>query len=80
MSSQNWAQIKRINRKLATEGFERLRVSRGERTIQYMGEYYVLDIIRNSVVDYGVNLDESEVHLLGQPAGPPSSRESELSR
>jgi hypothetical protein len=78
MSSQKWAQIKRINRKLA-KGFERQRVSRGQQAIQYLGEYYVLDILRNSVVDFRVNLDELEVHLLGQPAGPPSSRESELS-
>ena len=55
-------------------------MSRGQQMIQYMGEYYVLDILRNSVVDYGVNLDELEAHLLGQPAGPPSSRESDLSR
>ena len=80
MSSKKWTQIKRINRKLAKDGFERLRVSRGQQTIQYLGEYYVLDILRNSVVDFRVNLDELEAYLLGQPAGPPPARESELSR
>jgi hypothetical protein len=73
-------QIKRINRKLAKEGFERLSVSRGERTVQSLGEYFVLDISRNVVVDFRVDLDELEAHLLGQPAVPPSSKESALFR
>src|ERR1035441_2569110 len=80
MSNCKWIQIKRINRKLAKEGFERLRVSRGEQTIQNLGEYFVLDISRNVVVDFRVDLDEWEPPLRGQPAGPPSSKESELFR
>jgi hypothetical protein len=65
MSNSKWVQIKRINRKLAKEGFERLRVSRSERTIQDLGEYFILDISRNIVVDLRVDLDELEAHLLG---------------
>lgn len=80
MGNCTWMQIKRINRKLAKEGFERLRVSRGEQTIQNLGEYFLLDISRNVVVDFRVDLDELEAHLLGQPAVPPSNRESELFR
>jgi hypothetical protein len=58
MNNCKWIQIKRINRKLAKEGFERLRVSRGEQTIQNLGEYFVLDISRNVVVDFRVDLDQ----------------------
>lgn len=68
MSNYKWIQIKRINRNLAKMGFERLRVSRGRQTIQNLGEYFVLDISRDVVVDLRVNLDELEARLLGQPA------------
>jgi hypothetical protein len=48
------ALIQRINRKLAKD--ERLlKRSRGARTVQNLGDYYLIDVNRNLVVDHQVD-------------------------
>jgi hypothetical protein len=55
------ALIQRINRKLAATtdqgnwGGKRLRASRGAGDLNNLGDYYVLDLSRNAVVDDHVN-------------------------
>ena len=67
MSNPKWAQIRRINRKLAHMD-QRLHVSRGWRELQNLGEYHIVDIYRNAVLDWGVNLDDLESELQNQAA------------
>lgn len=47
----------RINRHLKKDG-EWLRASRGERALQDLGEYYVIDISRNFVLHKDVDLED----------------------
>ncbi len=45
------AVVKRINRKLAHAGFVRLRKARSDRARQDVGEYYLLDLNRNALIE-----------------------------
>jgi hypothetical protein len=59
------AQVARINRRLAKRD-ERLLTSRGAKTIQNLGDYHLVDMRRNALVDSHVNLDELEAELAGE--------------
>lgn len=51
------ALIQRINRKLAPE-FEQLKATRGQRAINDLGDYYILDFNRNCVIASFVDVEE----------------------
>lgn len=61
------ALIKRINRKLRPE-HQSLRKSRGQKMINSVGDYYVLDINRNAVIDQYVDPEQygRELKVLGE--------------
>ena len=50
------ALIQRINRRLEAEG-EILKVARGERQRQEVGDYWILDFQKNSIVATNVDLE-----------------------
>jgi hypothetical protein len=50
------ALIQRINRKLAANG-ESLKKSRGDRARSDLGEYYIINLHKNSVVNFGFDLE-----------------------
>lgn len=61
------ALIKRINRQLAHES-QRLKITRGGQARANLGDYYVLDLHRNVVVDYRFNLEEVPREIHGRQA------------
>jgi len=66
MNVRNWAQIKRLNRKLAPRD-EKLCVSRPDSRMEYnVGEFYILDTYRNAIMQTHVNPDALEAELIGQ--------------
>jgi hypothetical protein len=57
-------QIARINRRLAKQGYEKLRASRSRGELQNLGNHYVVDTYTNTVTAWHVNLDEFEAQIL----------------
>ena len=51
------ALVKRLNRKLDKD-YRSIRKSRGQRVVQELGTYYLLDTYNNSVVDTFLDLEE----------------------
>ena len=51
------ALVARINRKLEKLNDNRLRKSRGLNAFNNLGEYYVLDVNRNLIIDTSVNVE-----------------------
>lgn len=51
------ALIQRINRKLAAQG-EILKVTRGDKAMAELGQYFIVDIARNCMVRHDVDLEE----------------------
>ena len=60
------ALIQRINRKLKKE-YQALRKSRGYREQQNLGEYYILDQYRNTIINSHVDIESlgREIKVLG---------------
>ena len=58
------AQIARINRRLAKQGYDKLRTSRSRGELHNLGDYYVVDTYRNAVIDTRVDLDDYEARIL----------------
>jgi hypothetical protein len=52
------ALIARINRKLANDGWETLKIARGWNAIHNLGEMYLLDVHRNAVTQTNVDLED----------------------
>ncbi len=48
------ALIGRINRKLAHR-YERLHASKGRRQLSNLGAYYLVDVYRNAVINWGLD-------------------------
>lgn len=67
MSASKWAQIRRINRKLAKR-YEQLRVSRGWQLTQNVGDYYILDTYSNSIAQTHVDPNALESELIQEAA------------
>jgi hypothetical protein len=63
------ALLRRINRKLATEGWLKLRKSRGDRQRSQLGDFYIFDVVANALVEADVDLP-SKARELGVLASP----------